>query len=440
LSSQKPKQGYKFIKSLFGKYEEIPEKWDVVKFDELFESLSTGTNPRSDLEKTGDVYYIHYGDIHSKWNSILDCNSAEIPSIQKNKVNGIPYLKDGDLIIADASEDYEGSGTSILLKNVENKKIVSGLHTIALRTKNKKISSDFKTYLTSIRFVKNQIIGYVTGISVYGLSKRNLKKIIVLLPTLSEQQKITSILYNLDEFIIKYDEIITQTKRLRNGLMQKLLTKGIDHKKFKKTEIGEIPVAWNIVSIKDIAKIKGGKRLPKGEQYSKIQTKYPYLRIVDFKNGTVDTRNLEYLKTETYEKIKNYFISSSDTYITIVGSLLGLAGTIPEKLDGSILTENAAKLTQLNQITKEYLVLFLNSEIGQKQIGSYRGNAAKPKLALHRIGKIKIPQPTLEEQQKIVTVLSQIDSNISNLNFKKIYLKNLKKGLLQKLFTGQIRV
>jgi len=118
----KPKKGYKKVKWLFGKYEEIPQEWEIKKFDEIFEFLITGTNPRSDLGNSGDIQYIHYGDIHTKWQSILDCNSEEIPWISKTKVEKVPHLKDGDLIITDASEDYEGSGTSILLKNVKNKK------------------------------------------------------------------------------------------------------------------------------------------------------------------------------------------------------------------------------------------------------------------------------------------------------------------------------
>ena len=148
MQLQKPKPGYKLVKSIFGKYEEITKDWEIKKVDELFEFLSTGTNSRSDLEKSGDMQYIHYGDIHTKWNSILDCDLEEIPWIDKNKVERLPLLKDGDLIIADASEDYEGSGASILLKNVKNKKIVSGLHTIAFRSIDENISSDFKTYLT----------------------------------------------------------------------------------------------------------------------------------------------------------------------------------------------------------------------------------------------------------------------------------------------------
>jgi len=212
--------GCKLVKSLFGKYEEIPDEWNIKKFDELFEFLSTGTNSRSDLEKTGGVRYIHYGDIHAKWKSILDCESDEIPSIPKNKVEGLPFLKDGDLIIVDASEDHEGSGTSILLKNIKNRKIVSGLHTFALRKKNESISSNFNRYLTSIKFVKKQIIAYVTGISVYGLSKKNLKEIKIIIPPIQEQQKIVSILYNVDNLIDSYGNAIELFKKQKKGLIQ----------------------------------------------------------------------------------------------------------------------------------------------------------------------------------------------------------------------------
>ena len=69
----KSKSGYKRVKLLFGKEIEIPEEWEVKKFNEIFDFLRTGTNSRSDLSESGDAQYIHYGDIHTKWNLILEC-------------------------------------------------------------------------------------------------------------------------------------------------------------------------------------------------------------------------------------------------------------------------------------------------------------------------------------------------------------------------------
>ena len=216
---------FKKIKGLFGKKIKIPEEWNVKNFDELFEFIISGTNPRKDLGKEGDIYYIHYGDIHTQWNGlILDCNSEKIPQIEKTKVERIPLLKEGDLIIVDVSEDYEGSCTSILLKNVKNKKIVAGLHTFALRADDETTMLDYRRYITSNRFVKRQIISYVTGTSVLGISKNNLKKVKICLPEIDEQQKIASILVNVDENIIDLEKKKNSFKNLKKGLMQKLLT------------------------------------------------------------------------------------------------------------------------------------------------------------------------------------------------------------------------
>ena len=73
-----------------------------------------------------------------------------------------------------------------------------------------------------------------------------MKYLIFLYPPLKEQQKIASILSNVDELIQKTEQIIEQTQRLKKGLMQRLLTKGIGHTKFKKTELGEIPEEWKL--------------------------------------------------------------------------------------------------------------------------------------------------------------------------------------------------
>ena len=216
---------FKKIKTLFGKFEKIPEEWEVKTFDKLFEFLMTGSNPRQDLGKDGGIHYIHYGDIHTKWNRfILDCNIEKIPQIEKNKVEQLPLLKEGDLIIADASEDYEGSGASVLLKNIKNKKIVAGLHTFALRTDEEKIALDFRIHVILGQFVKRQIVSYVTGTSVYGLSKNNLKKITICLPRIEEQEKIGSILSNVDEKINDLEKKKSVIENLKKGLMQKLLS------------------------------------------------------------------------------------------------------------------------------------------------------------------------------------------------------------------------
>lgn len=211
----------------------------------------------------------------------------------------------------------------------------------------------------------------------------------------------------------------------------------LQYSKFKKTELGDIPEEWELSEFKDLSIIKGGRRLPLGDKFSKLKTAYPYLRVSDFRNGSIDKTNLQYLTENTYKRIKNYTISKDDVYISIAGTI-GLVGLIPQELDGANLTENAAKITNLKNITKEYVAYAFNSYLIQKQIKSHTGQLSQPKLALFRIEKIKIPLPEIKEQQKIASILSNVDQLI--LKTDQIIKQNqrLRKGLMQTLLTKGI--
>lgn len=199
-------------------------EWKQWSYDELFALLKTGSNPRSHLSNNGDVKYIHYGDIHQRWSTYLDCNKEELPYIDQKRVQSIPYVQDGDLIMADASEDYEGIGASVEISNVGNSKIVAGLHTLLLRGNNELLADGFKGYLQYIPSIKRQLIEIATGISVYGISKTNIKTIIVDLPAIDEQQAIVSILSDIDTEISALEAQREKTIALKTGMMQKLLT------------------------------------------------------------------------------------------------------------------------------------------------------------------------------------------------------------------------
>ncbi|MCJ7430324.1 restriction endonuclease subunit S, partial [Candidatus Bathyarchaeota archaeon] len=206
---------------------------------------------------------------------------------------------------------------------------------------------------------------------------------------------------------------------------------------FAETPIGDFPKDWRVVSLGDIAKVKGGKRVRKGEKLVDFRTGFPYIRVVDFKNGTVDVSRVKYLLPETHEKIKNYTISSNDVYISIAGTV-GLAGLIPPELDGANLTENAAKLCDLKNVRKQFLACLLNSEVPRDQMMGLIGKGTQPKLALFRIESLKIPLPSMEEQEKIAEVLGVVDSAIWLVDRVIWKTERLKKGLMQELLTKGI--
>ena len=180
-------------------------------------------------------------------------------------------------------------------------------------------------------------------------------------------------------------------------------------------------MSWESVTIKEICKIKSGKRLPKGNEFSPVITEHPYIRARDIKDGRINTEELVYLKDSTYEKIKNYIINAGDIAITIVGSIGDVGYAFPE-VDGFNLTENAVRLTDFNHnVISKHLFYFLNSKTGQKHMKQIVGGAAQPKLGIYKIEKIPLLLPPKEKQDRIADILSAYDDLIEN-NRKQIKL------------------
>lgn len=198
---------------------------------------------------------------------------------------------------------------------------------------------------------------------------------------------------------------------------------------------------WKVVELGEVAKVKGGKRLPKGSDYSEKKTNYPYIRVKDFHNLSIDTSNLKFLEKETHEKIKRYTISKDDIYISIAGTI-GRVGSIPEKIDGANLTENAAKITGIIKFDKNFIIHYLSSPLGKEQISRSTKATSQPKLAIYRIESLKLPLPPLPEQQKIVakieSLFSELDNGIANLKAAQAKLTIYRQSVLKKAFEGEL--
>ena len=203
----------------------------------------------------------------------------------------------------------------------------------------------------------------------------------------------------------------------------------------------ELPEGWKFLTIADIGKVKGGKRLPKGETYSEVKTKFPYLRVTDFDKLTIKQNNLKYLSAGTQSQIKNYTISNSDVFISIAGTI-GQVGVIPNILDGANLTENAAKITDLKEVYNLYLAYVLSSQTAQAQIKRHTIATTQPKLSLFRIEKIIIPCPSVNEQHQIVDkieeLFSELDKGIENLKTAQQQLKVYRQAVLKWAFEGKL--
>ena len=210
-------------------------------------------------------------------------------------------------------------------------------------------------------------------------------------------------------------------------------------KGIKETEIGLIPLDWEVKKIEpDVGIVKSGKRLPKGYSLSEVPNHHPYIRVADMMMGRIDESDIKYVPEEIADVIEQYKIYENEVYISVAGTL-GIVGKIPSKLNGANLTENANKITDI-KCNQDYLMYWLMGDYIRHQIDSTQTTGAQPKLALERIRNFLVPLPSTKEQNAIAEALSDMDKLIDVLEKKIEKKKNIKYGVLQKLIVGEERL
>jgi type I restriction enzyme S subunit len=205
---------------------------------------------------------------------------------------------------------------------------------------------------------------------------------------------------------------------------------------------------WQKLTIDNLAKVKGGKRLPQGEELVEHDTGFPYIRAGQLKQGTVisniDARTKQlYLTANAHAQISRYIVEEGDVYLTIVGASIGDAGLIPAHYNGANLTENAAKITEFKKpLSSKFLTYWLRSPVLQDLIQLEIKSGAQGKLALKRIKELPVPYPELEEQTEIVRRVEQLfayaDTIEQQAKEAKERVDNLTQAILAKAFRGEL--
>ena len=279
--------------------------------------------------------------------------------------------------------------------------------------------------------------------AVPGLNRSSVHSINIAIPPLTEQRKIAEILETADKAIEKTDAIIEKYRRIKQGLMQDLLTKGIDEKgqirseethKFKDSPLGRLPEEWEVANIGKAGKVITGSTPPTAnpKYYGDC---YLFISPEDITNSKFITDTQKKL-SECGFKISRSVLPYS-ICVVCIGSTIGKVA-----MTKSICTTNQ----QINSIIPDinifnpdalfYFVLFYS----QTPLKHEAGLQAVPIVNKSRFSTIKIPLPPLPEQHRIASVLSQIDEVIEKEERYKEKLERIKQGLMQDLLTGKVRV
>lgn len=370
---------------------EIPEEWEIKKIKDIA-NICYGKSQKEVEVEDGKYKILGTGGVIGYTNDFL-WNRPSVLIGRKGTIDKPQYIE----------EPFWTVDTLFYTKINENY-----------------IAKWFYYYLDNIDLKK-----YNEATGVPSLSVANLNTIRIATPTKKEQEKIASILSTVDEQIDNVDALIEKNKELKKGLMQTLLTKGIGHTKFKKTEIGEIPEEWKIKKLDECINTQTGFPF-KSEMFNENEG-LPLIRIRDILKSNIST-------FYSGEYNKEYIVNYDDILISMDGDF----NIAKWKNIKGLLNQRICRVFERESISRNYIFYVLNVVL--KAIERATPSTTVKHLVIKDLVNTKIAVPTLEEQNIIGNTLLSIDKKIEEYKNKKQKLEELKKGLMQQLLTGKIRV
>ena len=299
-----------------------------------------------------------------------------------------------------------------------------------------KAKGDNITRFIHYSLVHKNILKHINGGTRAKLNQSDMRDIELLRPPLPEQKKIAAILTSVDTVIEKTQAQIDKLKDLKTGMMQELLTKGIGHTEFKDSPVGRIPVEWDCVKMNTIAKVTDGAH----HTPNYTPTGVPFLRVTDLKNKNIFDGNIKYIhQSEHIELLKRCKPEKGDILYSKNGTI-GITRLIDWEEEFSIFVSLALIKRLSEQISSEYLVLFMDSPIIHEQIRTRSKQGTVTNLHLEEIRDFDIPVPEQKEQLKISQVLNSLVVRLKLAEEKLLIHKNTKKALMQDLLTGKVRL
>jgi len=421
----------------------IPQQWNYIKLgNENSGELINGLNKKKEDYGHGCLH-VNIDNLFEKL--FIDLNQLGRVNATKKEIKNYQLLE-GDICLLRSSVKWEGVGYPALFPGSDDPVVFSGF-IIRFRPKEDFWDPIFLTYLLQLDIIRLNVMAWATKSANININQNSLSNLPLPHPEIKEQRKIASILSKVDNLIDSYDTAIELSKKQKKGLMQQLLTKGIGHKKFKKLFViprfidFSIPESWKNCSISELSsEIKDGPMGFALHTYDYKDKGIPILRIQNLKNLTVTKDDLRFITKEKHEELKKSQVKPLDIIISKTG-ILGVIGVVPSNYGPANLNQALARITLKDKQFVRYVSMFLSSKIPQqilRVVGS--GRTVQAGLKMSDIKNLEIPLLPLEEQKQITTILSNADSKISELESKKTNLERLKKGLMQKLLTGQIRV
>ena len=413
------------------RFKGFSDAWEQRKFGDVFDcTVPNNTLSRVELSyDEGTVLNVHYGDVLIKYGSVLDVQKDDIPRIPHRCIedfNGA-LLQDGDVIIADTAED-ETTGKACEIGNLQGSAIVSGLHTMVCRPRNRMALGYLGYYLNSNAY-HHQLLPLMQGIKVLSLSRSNIQKTTVSYPSaMKEQQLIASYFSQLDHLITLHQRKFEKLTNVKKSMLEKMFPQ--NGSSYPEIRFKGFTDPWEQRKAIDIADYSKGNGYSKGDLtdagtpiilYGRLYTKYQFaISEVDTfavpRNGAVYSQGNEVIVPASGETAED----------------IARASAVEES--GVLLGGDLNILRPFDFINPLFLALAISNGEPQKELAKKAQGKSVVHIHNTDIQEVTIAYPSRTEQDRIVSVFRQLDHLITLHQRELEKLQNIKKSMLEKMF------
>ena len=415
-----------------------PEGWRQLALSEAAE-----VNPARFLERGTSAPFIEMAAVHEE--------SPRVRYLLKRSFDGGgARFTNGDTLLARITPCAENGKTALVTQLASNATVAFGSTEFIVLAPRDRLSIPEFIYFTAKReSVRSVLVSRMVGTSGrQRIPNSALDEIVIGVPPLPEQRKIAAILSSVDGAIEASQAVIDQIQVVKKAMMAELLTKGLPgrHKKFKQTEIGQMPLEWMVCTIDSLG-MNAEATVRSGPFGSSMKTKdfvasgVPVLTIQSLGHGELLREGLFYVSNEKARELAEYKVRPNDVVFSRVADI-GRCAAISREEDGWLISPNLSRIRLDPGKTDARFLMYLIT-IGAsvlRQVEMVAGNAGRPVISSTTLKELRLPVPELPEQHAIAAAGQELEQRLTAERQYLIQLQDTKFALMSVLLTGEVRV
>jgi type I restriction enzyme S subunit len=285
------------------------------------------------------------------------------------------------------------------------------------------------------------------------ISKTDVQSVDIPIPPLSEQRKIATVLHTVDQAIQKTEELIDTYEAVQKGILRDSISRGVTEDGefrtdsdeapdlYSETRWGQIPKAWDTENVSELVAddrsvtygiVKAGEHVPGG---------VPMIRGENYISGWEPLSEFFRVSEEIHKEYNRSAVRSGDILLAVAGANAGAVNIVPDWMPDEVnISRSTARISvDGSDVIPEFMRNVIESPFLRKQIHAWKKGSAQDVLNLGDVKKFQVPLPPIDEQNRIVSIISNIrEGELKERTIKKQYSR-LKRGLMQDLLSGEVR-